>query len=554
MQRKRKNKRFKLNDKYISKLETPKENNNTFYKIIQNTIPGVKPFHIQENYEDYVKDNNNDFFNFEVSSFFNGITDEKGNLKNFYDIVIKNNYISSFSREKIIKVFSKVKRLYNALKVFENICYWKLSNKFENDGDLCMNPLAKFSKRSLIRINQNKTIYTFRISDLLKHINTNLLYTTNYFHEAKTTKNPYNNIELGLHDYYNIYFCAKASDYTIPPLVHLFFLENFNVKTFTVNHYPYIRDLYIASEYKTLSTNEKRKQIQKMLLRNKNLANFIIDPQFPDDILNEAMGHILLDYTYYRFTLNDQKLHECTVSYQKKLVNFSKYNKFFGRRKILRNPLKHRGYTVTFETKYPTLNELQSLCNGDDNIYDETLEINETTYSSDSDSSMSNELANNDNNRVHLNTDQNNNTPNTMNTTNTTNNHININNNDDIITTQYVDNSNNILSHNFRLLHRMHPNIIPTLPTLSFSGTGFYNADLSHNHIPRRELNNTQFNEIQYNEGISSILNTIDIQNIHDLNLNVLHDMIQTQYSDTIDLGENSYDSDDESITEHSIS
>ena len=63
MQRKRKNKRFKLNDNYISKLETPKENNNTFYKIIQNTIPGVKPFHIQENYEAYVKDNNNDFFN-----------------------------------------------------------------------------------------------------------------------------------------------------------------------------------------------------------------------------------------------------------------------------------------------------------------------------------------------------------------------------------------------------------------------------------------------------------------------------------------------------------
>lgn len=547
MLRKRKHRRYKL-DKNDFSSTNKVENNNTFYKIVQNIIPKAKPFLMGEKHNNI---NNNDFFNFEVSSFFNGFINEKGNLVKFYNIVIKNNFISSFSREKIIEVFCKIKRTYNALKLFENICYWRLSSKYKNDEDLCMNPLNRFSSRSLITINQNKTIYTFRISDLLKHINTNLLYTSNYIHEPKLSKNPYNNIEFSLHDYYNIYFRAKTSDYTIPPLFHLLFLDNFDINDFTVNHNPYIRDIYIEYHYKTMSDSEKETQIRKMLLRNSNVVKFVIDRDFPRNILIDAMGHILLDYMYYKYTLNDQKLHYCTCRYQKKLVNFAKYNKLFGRKKMVRNPIKPRGYNVSFEMSYPNFKDLNGLCNNDEHIYDEVIENHEIYLSSDSDSSMSNELANTDNTRIHLNINQNTDTTTNSNTANT-NNNTNIDGNYNTFTIQNIDNSNNILSHNFRLLHRMHPNIIPTLPLHQNS---FYNVDISLNSIPRRELT-TPFNEIQYNESIASILNTIDMQNMNELNLNALHDIIHNQYSQTIHIEENSDDSDDdnESNTEYSNS
>ena len=215
-------------------------------------------------------------------------------------------------------------------------------------------PFKSFSKRSVIEIMQNRKIYKFRISDLLKHINLNLLFTSAYIHEPQISKNPYNNIEFGLHDYYNIYLKAKESDYIIPTLFHLFYLEHFNVKDFTNNNYPIIRDTYIQNNFNTMAPANKEKHIRKMLLRNKNIFPNIIDPNFPREILIEALGHVLKDYMFYKYSLNDAKSSECLDLYKKHLFHINNYNPMFGRKKLLRNPYStKRSYTVTFETNYP---------------------------------------------------------------------------------------------------------------------------------------------------------------------------------------------------------
>ena len=392
--RQRKNSNF---PSFIKNYEESKvENNNTFYKIVQNIAIPTKNNSILE-YD------NKEIFNFEVHSFFFDFQSEKNNLSKFYDCV-SNKYLSPVSFDLILDKFCHIKRTYNALKLFENICYWKYSSKYQNEEDLCMNSLERFSSRSLIKINQNKTIYVFRISDLLKHINSNLIYTTNYIHEPKISKNPYNNIEFKLHDYYNIYIYAKQSDYIIPPLYHLFFLENFNINRFAINHYPYIRDIFIRNEYNSFTPQSKSNQIRKMIIRNKKIVSNIIDPEFPINILNDAMGHILLEYLYFRYTLNDQILHESMSNYQKKLVNFFKFNRNFGRRKLIRVPTSVRKFRIQYETTYPTIGQLKILCNKDHKIYDDVqeqniLHISDTDSDSDtSTSSMSNELANNQQN------------------------------------------------------------------------------------------------------------------------------------------------------------
>lgn len=390
-QQKRKRQRKCNNIDYYNNQEKQCEieNNNTFYKIVQNIAIKKSQTSINE------QNSNLESFNFEVHGFFYQFKDEKDNLVKLYDY-LNNKFISEISLKIIVNNFCKVKRTYNALKMFETICYWKYSCKYKNDEDLCMNPLNKFSKRSLIQINQNKTIYTFRISDLLKHINSNLLFTTNYIHEPKLSKNPYNNLNFGHHDYYNIYFQAKQSDYIIPPLYHLLFLENLNIKKFTVNNYPYIRDKFILSEYISFSPTKKSKQIRKMIANNKNLISPKIDATFPIDILNESLGHVLLDYLYFRYSINDQKLQESTNNYQKKLVNFFRFNPRFGRKKLIRTYLQKQKYQIQYESLYPTISQLKTLCNNDTKIYDEAPDHHYYDSDSDSDSVMSNELANNE--------------------------------------------------------------------------------------------------------------------------------------------------------------
>ena len=393
MIRRKKQKRNQLKSCKNNEEQEIVENNNTFYKIVQNIA-------IQKSYKHiFGQDDSLECFNFEVHGFFYGFKNEKQNLLKFYDY-LHNKFLSDVSVNIIVDNFCKIKRTYNALKLFETICRWKYSSKYQNEDDLCMNPLNRFTKKSLIQINQNKTIYTFRISDLLKHINSNLLFTNNYIHEPKLSKNPYNNLQFGFHDYYNIYFQAKQSDYVIPPLFNLLFLENFDIKKFTVNNYPFIRDKFIMTEYKSFTSKYKSIQIRKMIQRNKHLITSVIDPRFPNDILNDAFGHILLDYLYFRYTINDQKLQESTSEYQKKLVNFFQFNPRFGRKKLVRSYIGSRNYEVHYESNYPTINQLKILCDNDDKIYDEAPEQNYYDSDSDSDSVLSNESANNEP-RVH---------------------------------------------------------------------------------------------------------------------------------------------------------
>ena len=237
----------------------------------------------------------------------------------------------------------------------------KKSRLYDNDHDLCMNNLVRFSSKSLFYLNQRETIYKFRISDLLKLINTNLLYTHVYnggddlFHEPQFTKNPYNNIKLKLHDYYNIYFAAKKSDYTMPPLFHLWFLDNFNIKSFAINNHVTIRDEYIKQMYSCNNRNLES-EIRKMLIKVKSIVKFVIDKEFPKDILIKAFSHIYKDYLYYRYSLNDTLIHSSCVSLKLKLSEFFNHSPLFDVKNMcgILYSMKEE-YECVFETCYPKI-------------------------------------------------------------------------------------------------------------------------------------------------------------------------------------------------------
>lgn len=355
------------------------EPSNILYQISQAYIRknDLYPvYYTAENIKELQYNYTDNFKRFEVFAFLSSIRRTDNNIGLFHT-TINNSFHNAQAIENIGDAFCNIKRTYAALKRFENILYWKLSQNSDNDLDFCMNKLSNFHERSLIKINQNRTIYTFRLSDLMKHFNENLLQTTNFFHEPRQPKNPFNNIAFEPHHLYNIYFAVKCSDYTIPTLVFLWVRSQFNLLKFEVNFYSNIRDDYILNEFNSMGTSHKLKAIRAFLRVHEFLCKFDIDDQFPDDILSKAFGHIFLDYMYARHSMCDRRRYYCKTLYRKKLFNFHKYNASFGRKKYIRqkpifNHVKANEkymYSQDFNIKYPSEREIEMLCERDQYDY-----------------------------------------------------------------------------------------------------------------------------------------------------------------------------------------
>tara|TARA_X000000368_G_C23047520_1_gene719804 strand:- start:584 stop:1927 length:1344 start_codon:yes stop_codon:yes gene_type:complete len=242
--------------------------NELFYNILKNICPENKLHH----------------FSLFKSSFFS--------LPKIYKReIVFNIFLDSELKNTIENIYVKAKKIYNILNNFVYNYKLKKAIVYDYNRDLFGNPLSKFDSSQIIDIFQNKTIYKFRITDLINIINESLINCDGLFPAPKKPKNPYTNIYFDNHHLYNLYYKINSSDLIMPILFNLFYDSNFSIKKFGYLNYPYLKERVIED---FPNNNSKRKliyEIKNMLSELKFKTGFYyiqtpMNPSQKDDFIN----------------------------------------------------------------------------------------------------------------------------------------------------------------------------------------------------------------------------------------------------------------------------
>jgi len=292
------------------------------------------------------------FFHFFIYTVDHNNCDDNFRKIKFQKINKINNqfFINKNNISTIVDIFGKCQKLYHRMLLFKNLIKWKYSKKFDYNEDLTSTPLNEIKKHHLIEINQNNTIYTFRITDLMKIIETSLYFYNSQvvYCEPKIPCNPFTNIPFNLSNLYAIYFNLKALEFKIPLLFYNYFLLNFDLSKFKIECHIIIREKCITHYINNLTKAEYIKGIRKMMSKKNKFCKVKtqISDDFPNDILIQALGKMYTLYISTIYTENTHKYYINKTKYCKYMRAFYHYNFRFGRRYI---KVKK---TNTYDTKY----------------------------------------------------------------------------------------------------------------------------------------------------------------------------------------------------------
>jgi hypothetical protein len=247
--------------------------------------------------------------------------------------------------------FQKINHGFHLLKSLVNKNKKKIKKDFV---DLSFDSLENEKVQNIIEIEEEKTIYYFKLTDLINIINNNLCYNENMFPVSKNIKNPYTNVNFKKSTLYNIYFKIQDSTFNMPILFERFFQANFNLEFFKKHNDTLLKE-YLVKHFMTNSTNNtKIKYIKKMIktfnYKNKNKIKY--DNDFPLSELLIVFKKFLKSYinTFY---INPESKYYYKHEFYKALIEFTNCNPYFGR-KITTKSIKEVLNLSLNKEKFPT--------------------------------------------------------------------------------------------------------------------------------------------------------------------------------------------------------
>tara|TARA_Y100000389_G_scaffold202079_1_gene246468 strand:+ start:5326 stop:6705 length:1380 start_codon:yes stop_codon:yes gene_type:complete len=250
--------------------------------------------------------------------------------------ILENTFITKTKQEYILNKFYLAQKLYHSFCKLAYKYKIKKAKIFSMDMDLYLSTsLSSLPPSVVISLydEPSKTIYRFRLSDLITIIKNDLSNAPDFFVEPQSIKNPYTNIPFTNAQLYSIYFKISDSLLIMPTLFQLFYSNNFDLQEFTRRNECIIRDYAIKSLLKGANTDLKHKYTLKMLRTYNNLLpNIIIDPSFPKKKLVKVFTSYLEYYLITRYSLNPSLRFFSKEKLRLKLIKFNKLNPTFGRK------------------------------------------------------------------------------------------------------------------------------------------------------------------------------------------------------------------------------
>ena len=295
-----------------------------------------------------------------------------------------NRFLDDKSKTNIMNIFSKSQKIYN---VFSRLAYiYKIKKStVKIEYDLYMNPI-EMSNPNAILVYQERGLYMFTLSDLIRIVENAITNSPNFFSEPLEPKNPYNNVPFSLAVLYNLYYKIKSSSLLMPPTIHAYFMSGFNLVNFEMNNEDLIRKTAIHNYVTKGSTEILVSEVYDMLstfIHNK----IKIAEDFPEETLVEIMRPYLHLYCMYRYSPGSSSSlrNRLGSTLTHLLYDFQYEYPSFGRKILLREPdqqFKKRHivrYKEGFNTENPNIKLVDIINNN--YMYKSKHNIYEDNYS-----------------------------------------------------------------------------------------------------------------------------------------------------------------------------
>ena len=308
----------------------------SFTRIMEKIIPNIR-INYDFNLVFTPYPNNYDFINdFYCRSFLHKSKFE------VYKEFNENPFLNKEKKDELNIYFNKAQKIY---LFFKKRYYAKTFHKYQHYSgniDLFHNSLDSCNKRYKISLVCDDIIYKFNVNDLIRIINTGLVYSPDFFPEPKMPTNPWTNVTLTKTNLYNIYFHIVNNNILLPQLFYSFFRCDWDISKFLCNHEAFIRDVAIKHYYDDVNELTKYNDIIIMLRKYRSIiSNLVIHPRFSRNEVVEKLQHLLPLHLTCEYTHNPTNRLLAKRNLKRELKKFSRNNPQFGRI-ILTSRRSHR--------------------------------------------------------------------------------------------------------------------------------------------------------------------------------------------------------------------
>ena len=193
------------------------------------------------------------------------------------DLIIYKNIINRFDsvlQLKFENMYIESKSIKNKLNTFLKVFLCKNAINSKIDSDLYLTSLDNFNGKYIISLLEKKSIYKFRISDIVNLWMLALTHVCGLFVKSLCVKNPYTNLEFSKSSLYNIFFKLVHTGFIIPPLIISFVKCNLDIDMFTIKNYPELKELSILNFMREGSCLDKYEHIINMLHDNRKIIDY----------------------------------------------------------------------------------------------------------------------------------------------------------------------------------------------------------------------------------------------------------------------------------------
>ena len=183
----------------------------------------------------------------------------------FKDNILEEEFLTEDDKKTLLDLYISVVKLMSKLKSIVRIYKFKKAVKYDIDTDLHLNPLDDLPENQKITILENKTLYNFKLRDLLSCWKIALLNSQGLFSKPIAVKNPYTNIPITKHNLYNIYFKCLNMYVNLPLCITNFFKCNMNINKFQLYYFTTLKEVAVINFMNTNNYYEMFEQILNLL-------------------------------------------------------------------------------------------------------------------------------------------------------------------------------------------------------------------------------------------------------------------------------------------------
>lgn len=171
-------------------------------------------------------------------------------FEKFKNDIVENEFFSDTQKDIYIELFMKAQKHYHALCLFKKIWRESKYSFFDQETDLCFNPLSQFPEHHKVTLLHFNKKYIFRLTDFMNIWITALTKRSLFTPQPRLPINPFINKPFRKHHLLKVYLKLQETKFQIPFLIQKFYTFHFNLAVFEVEMYPVLREMNIENYMK----------------------------------------------------------------------------------------------------------------------------------------------------------------------------------------------------------------------------------------------------------------------------------------------------------------